>query len=137
MDATDATEHDASLLDEYAPVLKYDSQEAFFANHVRAMTDAPAWCLARSTEVQGRSMHIIASHAPGPHPLNLEFLALDSQRHYPNGDAFADGDDVSLALIGPDRHGPQRRLPRAGTPDPGRVPTACSAAPCAATTAFG
>jgi hypothetical protein len=102
MDGTDANDHDQSLLRRYAPVLKYDSHEAFFANHVQAMTDAAAWCLARATEQQGHSTQIIANHAPGPHPLNLDFLALDGQGHYPNGDAFADGDHFSLQLIGPD-----------------------------------
>jgi hypothetical protein len=102
VDGTDASDHAGELLRRYAPVLRYDSHEAFFANHVRAMTDAPDWCLARATEQQGRSTHIIASHAPGPHPLDLDFLALDGQGHYPNGDPFADGDHFSLQLIGPD-----------------------------------
>lgn len=116
MDETDANDHAAALLRRFSPVLKYDSHEAFFANHVRAMTDAPAWCLARATEQQGRSTHIIASHAPGPHPLNLDFLALDDHQHYPNGDAFAAGDHFSLQLIGPDaftdRSGDYRALER-------------------------
>jgi hypothetical protein len=116
MSATETDDHDASLLRRYAPVLKYDSHEAFFANHVQAMTDVPAWCLARATEQQGRSTHIIASHAPGPHPLDLGFLDLDDQGHYPNGDAFADGDHFSLQLIGPDaftdRSGDYRALER-------------------------
>ena len=55
MNGTDANEHDASLLRKYAPVLKYDSHEAFFAHHVRAMTDAPCWCLARATGGGGSS----------------------------------------------------------------------------------
>ncbi len=121
MDGAEATDHDLSLLRTYAPVLRYDSHEAFFANHVRAMTDAPDWCLARATEQQGRSTHIIAGHTPGPHPLDLEFLALDGQKHYPNGDAFADGDHLSLQLIGPDaftdRSGDYRAMER-------QIPTA-------------
>jgi hypothetical protein len=116
MNGTDANDHDTSLLRKYAPVLKYDSHEAFFANHVAAMTDAPCWCLARATEQQGRSTHIIASHEPGPHPLNLGFLALDGQGHYPNGEAFADGDHFSLQLIGADaftdRSGDYRAIER-------------------------
>ena len=116
MGAPDANDHDASLLASYAPVLKYDSHEAFFANHVRAMTDAPAWCLARATEQHGRSTHVIAGHAPGPHPLDLDFLTLDGQGRYPSGDAFADGDHFSLQLIGPDaftdRSGDYRALER-------------------------
>ena len=96
MTGTNANDHDLSLLRKYTPVFKYDSHEAFFAHHVRAMTDAPCWCLARATEQHGRSTHIIASHAPGAHPLNLEFLALDASGNYPNGEAFADGDHFSL-----------------------------------------
>jgi hypothetical protein len=120
MDDTAANDHDAILLRRYAPLLRYDSHEAFFAHHVRAMTDADEWCLARSTEQHSQSMQVIASHAPGPHTLNLDFLTLDAQQHYPNGDAFADGDHFSLQLIGPDpftdRSGDYRALER-------RIPT--------------
>jgi hypothetical protein len=102
MPGTEASDHDTSLLQRYAPVLRYDSHEAFFANHVRAMTDAPEWCLANTSEQQGHSTHTIASHVPGPHALNLEFLTLDGQGRYPNGDAFATGDHFSLQLVGAD-----------------------------------
>jgi hypothetical protein len=99
---TEPADHEA-LLRRFQPRLKYDSQEAFFADSAAEWTDNPDNVLRR-TEADGRGGQLIAAATPGPgeRQLSLAFLG------HP---AYEDGTPSEEVGKGPggDQIGPRSR----------------------------
>jgi hypothetical protein len=83
----------AALLQRFQPQLRYDSQEAFFADSAAEWTDNPRNVLRRATK-PGDAPSIIAAATPGgtQPQLSLEFLGHPS---YANGALSERGDNIS------------------------------------------
>ena len=79
-----------SLLEEFKPLLRYDSNEGYFADSAAEMTDAEGNVLRSATG------ETLAKPGPGEHDLSLAFLAPPGSR-YPNGRPATDGDRLSVA----------------------------------------
>ena len=76
------------LLQRHIPLLRYDSQEPYFADAASEWTDNPGNQLRRADGTV-----IAAATPPGDQPrLSLSFLESDA---YPNGDAVAHGDRIA------------------------------------------
>ena len=86
------TDH-ADLLRRFQPQLKYDSNEAFFADSAAEWTDNPGNVLRRRTQ-QGRPGKVVAAAAPqtGQPQLSLDFL---SDTAYADGQPVEDEDVIS------------------------------------------
>ncbi len=80
---------EASLLETFKPFVRYDSNEAYFADSAAEMTDAQGNLLR--TAAGGT----IAAAGPGEHDLSLKFLAATGER-YPTGQLVAEGDVLSV-----------------------------------------
>jgi hypothetical protein len=81
----------SGLLVRFQPQLKYDSNEAFFADSAAEWTDNPGNVLHRGP---GGKLETIAATAPstGPVPLSLDFLGPSK---YANGQPVAEDDEIS------------------------------------------
>lgn len=86
--------HD-DLLKRFQPVLRYDSNEQFFADSAAQYTDAPGITLRRAAASRDRSGAIIASaDAAGSVPkLTLDFLG---PKAYGNGEPVEKGDLIAV-----------------------------------------
>lgn len=82
-----------ALLKRYQPQLKYDSNEAFFADSAAEWTDSPRNALRRES-VDGRPGEILAAASPnqGQQQLSLAFLAA---ARYQSGAAVQDNDIIT------------------------------------------
>jgi hypothetical protein len=78
-----------SLLEDFKPFLRYDSNEGYFADSASEMTDAPGNSLRSGTGTT------IAQAGSGEHDLSLRFLAAAGER-YANGTAAANDDVLSV-----------------------------------------
>jgi len=96
-----STPRATQLLEQFQPVVRFDSHEAFFADDVAAMADNPSFQLVRRTEGGSSSAAVIERRDDGAGGLNLGFLTLE-QGKYPNGQPFSAGDHFGLDLRGPD-----------------------------------
>ena len=80
---------DRSLLEEFKPFLRYDSNEGYFADSAAEMTDAAGNVLLSA---EGAT---IAKAGPGEHDLRLGFLAAPGG-NYANGAPVTAGDRLSI-----------------------------------------
>ena len=78
-----------SLLEKFKPFLRYDSNEAYFADSAAEMTDA------RGNVLRSGTGETIAASGPGEHDLRLEFLAA-AGGSYPNDKPVSDDDRLSV-----------------------------------------
>jgi hypothetical protein len=78
-----------SLLEDFKPFLRYDSNEGYFADSAAEMTDAAGNLL------RGGAGATIAEAGPGEHDLNLNFLVGPGGR-YANGTPSASDDVLSV-----------------------------------------
>ncbi len=90
-----------SLLEQFKPFLRYDSNEGYFADSAAEMTDAPANALLNSTRER------IATPGSGEHDLSLKFLAAAGSK-YLNGSNVAEDD--RLGIEGQDYLGQYRAI---------------------------
>src|SRR5262245_24150112 len=81
----------AELLFRFQPQLRYDSNEAFFADSAAIWTDNPGAVLHRGA---GGKPETLAATAPssGPAPLSLDFLGPSK---YANGQPVTEDDEIS------------------------------------------
>lgn len=82
-------QHD-DLLKRFQPVLRYDSNEQYFADSAQQWTDCPGNELRRKDTAEGKKGAVLAK-AGGAPKLALKFLGRDG---YENGDAYEDGDII-------------------------------------------
>ena len=85
--------NDVDLLRRFQPQLRYDSNEAFFADSAAEWTDNPGNVLCRF-DLQGQPGEVIAAATPGPGQprLSLEFLGHPA---YGNAAPYEDRDAIS------------------------------------------
>jgi hypothetical protein len=86
--------HD-ELLERFAPVLRYDSNEQFFADSAAQYTDTPGLTLRRAPPAPGRAGEVIASAEPSGDEaqLALDFLG---PKTYANGTQVDKGDVIGV-----------------------------------------
>ena len=80
------------LLRRYQPQLRYDSQEAFFADSAATFTDNPGHMLRRAHREDGEPPEVIAVAGTGEQDLSLVFLG---HPRYANGAEYRPGDHIS------------------------------------------